>query len=282
MSLAIITDPSKLPEVVNQQKAAGRQVGLVPTMGALHAGHLSLVEQSTLGTDFTVVTIFVNPTQFAPTEDLDQYPRDLQRDVELLSGYGVDVVFAPSVNSMYPAGASTSIVPPEVARPLEGELRPGHFEGVATIVLKLFNLVPADVAFFGQKDFQQTRVIADMIRDLNIPIDMKVCPIVREADGLALSSRNAYLTPEQRQQATALSQSLFHIKTLVAEGQTNASELLQAALQILADAAIGQIDYVALVDPQTLTPVTQVSDNTIALAAVYVGSTRLIDNLFLN
>ena len=183
---------------------------------------------------------------------------------------------------MYPAGASTSIVPPEVARPLEGELRPGHFEGVATIVLKLFNLVPADVAFFGQKDFQQTRVIADMIRDLNIPIDMKVCPIVREADGLALSSRNAYLTPEQRQQATAISQSLFHIKTLVAEGQTDASELLQAALQILADAAIGQIDYVALVDPQTLTPVTQVSDNTIALAAAYVGSTRLIDNLFLN
>ncbi len=248
MSLAIITDPSKLLEVVNQQKAAGRQVGLVPTMGALHAGHLSLVQQSTLGTDFTVVTIFVNPTQFAPTEDLDQYPRDLQRDVELLSGYGVDVVFAPSVNSMYPAGASTSIVPPEVARPLEGELRPGHFEGVATIVLKLFNLIPADVAFFGQKDFQQTRVIADMICDLNIPIDMKVC----------------------------------HIKTLVAEGQTDASELLQAALQILADAAIGQIDYVALVDPQTLRPVTQVSDNTIALAAAYVGSTRLIDNLFLN
>jgi len=282
MPLAIITDPSKLLEVVNQQKAAGRQVGLVPTMGALHTGHLSLVQQSTLGTDFTVVTIFVNPTQFAPTEDLDQYPRDLQGDVELLNGYGVDVVFAPSVNSMYPAGASASIVPPEVARPLEGELRPGHFEGVATIVLKLFNLVPADVAFFGQKDFQQTRVIADMIRDLNIPIDKKVCPIIREPDGLALSSRNAYLTPEQRQQATAISQSLFHIKTLVAEGQTDASELLQAALQILADAAIGQIDYVALVDPQTLTPVTQVSDNTIALAAAYVGSTRLIDNLFLN
>ncbi len=282
MSLTIITDPSKLLEVVNQQKAAGRQVGLVPTMGALHAGHLSLVQQSTLETDFTVVTIFVNPTQFAPTEDLDQYPRDLQRDVDLLNDYSVDVVFAPSVESMYPEGASTSIVPPEVARPLEGELRPGHFDGVATVVLKLFNLVPANVAFFGQKDFQQTRVIADMIRDLNIPIEMKVCPIVREADGLALSSRNAYLTPEQRQQATALSQSLFHIKTLVAEGQTDASELLQAAHQILADAAIGQIDYVALVDPQTLTPVTQVTDNTIALAAAYVGSTRLIDNLFLN
>ena len=281
MPAAIIAEPAELLAAVNQQKRMGKRVGLVPTMGALHEGHLSLVERCTSEADFTVVTIFVNPTQFAPSEDLDKYPRNLERDVALLNAYPVDVVFAPSVETMYPEGASTSVNPPAVATSLEGELRPAHFAGVATVVLKLFQLVPADVSYFGQKDYQQTRVIGDMIRDLNLPVKMQVCPIIREADGLALSSRNAYLSEQQRLQATALSRALFQVKSLYDQGESDATLLLQAANQTLADASINEIDYVALVNKQTLRPVEQVDDDTILLGAVYVGSTRLIDNVLI-
>lgn len=282
MAPVIISDPSQMLALVEDQKRLGKRVGLVPTMGALHAGHLSLVEQAANHTDFTVVTIFVNPTQFGPHEDLDKYPRNLKQDIRLLSTYNVDVIFTPTVEAMYPAGASTRIVPPEVARPLEGETRPKHFEGVATIVLKLFNLIPANIGFFGQKDYQQTRVIGQMVEDLNIPIEVQVCPIIREDDGLALSSRNAYLSDTERLQAVALSRALFCIQKMVQEGERDSNALLETAKQTLADASIRQIDYVALVDKHDLSPVQRVDSKTIALAAVYVGKTRLIDNIFLS
>jgi len=282
MAPVIISDPAQILAFVHQQKRDGQRVGLVPTMGALHAGHLSLVQQSTEETDFTVVTIFVNPTQFGPGEDLDKYPRNLERDAQLLAAYNVDVIFAPEVDTMYPPGSSTGVIPPQVALPFEGRLRPGHFEGVATIVLKLFQLIPADVSFFGQKDYQQTRVIGQMIEDLNIPVEMIVCPIVREEDGLAMSSRNAYLSPQERTQAAALSRALFSMKKHVEEGEHSSSALLSAANQILADASVDQIDYVALVDKHDLSPVDKVTCNTIAIAAVYIGQTRLIDNMILS
>ena len=282
MAPVIISDPSQMLALVEDQKRLGKRVGLVPTMGALHAGHLSLVEQAANHTDFTVVTIFVNPTQFGPHEDLDKYPRNLKQDIRLLSTYNVDVIFTPTVEAMYPAGASTRIVPPEVARPLEGEIRTKHFEGVATIVLKLFNLIPANIGFFGQKDYQQTRVIGQMVEDLNIPIEVQVCPIIREDDGLALSSRNAYLSDTERLQAVALSRALFSIQKMVQEGERDSNALLETAKQTLADASIRQIDYVALVDKHDLSPVQRVDSKTIALAAVYVGKTRLIDNIFLS
>ncbi len=282
MAPVIISDPSQMLALVEDQKRLGKRVGLVPTMGALHAGHLSLVEQAANHTDFTVVTIFVNPTQFGPHEDLDKYPRNLKQDIRLLSTYNVDVIFTPTVEAMYPAGASTRIVPPEVARPLEGEIRKKHFEGVATIVLKLFNLIPANIGFFGQKDYQQTRVIGQMVEDLNIPIEVQVCPIIREDDGLALSSRNAYLSDTERLQAVALSRALFCIQKMVQEGERDSNALLETAKQTLADASIRQIDYVALVDKHDLSPVQRVDSKTIALAAVYVGKTRLIDNIFLS
>ena len=282
MAPVIISDPSQMLALVEDQKRLGKRIGLIPTMGALHAGHLSLVERATKNTDFTVVTIFVNPTQFGPNEDLDKYPRNLQQDTRLLSAYNVDVIFTPTVETMYPAGASTRVVPPAVASPFEGRLRPKHFEGVATIVLKLFHLIPADIAFFGQKDYQQTRVIGQMIEDLDIPIQVQVCPIIREDDGLALSSRNAYLSDAERRQAVALSQALFCLQKMVEDGERNSNTLLEKAKQALADASIGQIDYVALVDKHDLSPVQQVDSNTIAIAAVYVGETRLIDNVFLS
>lgn len=282
MAPVLLTDPAQILELVEEQHRQGKRVGLVPTMGALHAGHLSLVQQSNIDTDFTVVTIFVNPTQFGADEDLEKYPQDLDLDIRQLSTHNVDAIFAPTRETMYPPGGSTSILPPEVAKPFEGQLRPGHFEGVATIVLKLFNLIPANVAFFGQKDYQQTRVIDQMIEDLNIPIEIKICPVIREPDGLALSSRNAYLSPAEREQAVALSKALFQIESLVQEGQRDCAELLMAAKKILADASIHEIDYVALVDKQNLSPVRQVHSNTIAMAAVYIGGTRLIDNIILS
>ena len=282
MTPVIISAPSQMLALVQQQKRDGKRVGLVPTMGALHAGHLSLVQQSTEETDFTVVTIFVNPTQFGPGEDLEKYPRNLEQDALLLASYNVDAIFAPDVDTMYPAGSSTSVMPPQVASPFEGRLRPGHFEGVATIVLKLFQLIPADVSFFGQKDFQQTRVIGQMIEDLNIPVETRICPIVREKDGLAMSSRNAYLSGKERAQAVALSRALFSIKKQVDEGEINSAILLSTANQILADALVDQIDYVAIVDKHDLSPVDEVSCNTIAIAAIYIGGTRLIDNMFLS
>jgi pantoate--beta-alanine ligase len=261
-----------------EMRSGQKKIGIVPTMGALHEGHLSLVRSATAECDITFVTIFVNPTQFGPKEDFTKYPRTLNEDVVLLSRERVDVVFAPSADEMYPRDYSTSIEPSTVARPLEGVCRPGHFRGVATIVLKLFHVIPADVAYFGQKDFQQCRVIERMVADLNLPIEIRRCPIVREPDGLAISSRNRYLSPDERRQALAISRCLRTGQQLILDGETKVSLIRDAMRVVLTDAGITRIDYVAVADPETLGELDQVGRRAVLLVAAYVGQTRLIDN----
>jgi len=249
-------------------------------MGALHEGHLSLVRASRAECGFTVVTIYVNPSQFGPREDFSRYPRTLQRDLELLAGSS-DLVFAPRDEEVYAPGHATWVEVGSVAEPLEGACRPGHFRGVATIVLKLFNMVGPDVAYFGQKDYQQALVIRRMASDLNLPLAIRVCPIVREADGLAMSSRNAYLSPEERRRAAVLSKSLHLAAEMVALGERRAAAVAARMQETILSAGPAQIDYVALADPETLEPVETIRGRTVALLAVKIGSTRLIDNMLL-
>lgn len=247
-------------------------------MGALHAGHLSLVRASLSQSDATIVTIFVNPTQFAPTEDLSKYPRPFEADVEQLNALGELTIFAPTTEEIYPTGCSTEIVPPTIARTLEGEKRPTHFAGVATVVLKLLNLTQADFAFFGQKDFQQQLVVTQMVRDLNVPTTVIVCPIERDADGLALSSRNIYLSPEERQIALSLNRTLVNVQQQIRAGQRDGFELLTDMRQQLIDGGVTSIDYVAVADPLTLETMELVKFPVVLLVAAWVGKTRLIDN----
>ncbi|MBX3415540.1 MAG: pantoate--beta-alanine ligase [Pirellulales bacterium] len=268
--------------LVAAARRAGKTVGVVPTMGALHAGHVSLVEACQRECDFTVVTIFVNRTQFAPHEDFRQYPRTLEADRTALDDYRVDAVFAPADEEIYRAGSDTSIDVGPVARPLEGKFRPTHFAGVATIVAKLFNIITPDRAYFGQKDYQQTLVIRRMTEDLDLPIEICVCPIVREADGLALSSRNVYLSATERRQALALSRSLARASELVAAGERDAGAILASMQGIFAAEPTIAIDYIALADPDTLLPVEELRGSTIAAIAARVGKTRLIDNRLLD
>ena len=264
---------------MRDRKAAGLSVGLVPTMGALHEGHLSLVKAANEKTGVTVVTIFVNPSQFGSGKDFINYPRNLQYDLELLQSAGAAVVFAPSVAEMYPDGLSNSITPGSAALQWEGTLRPGHFEGVATIVLKLFTLIKPDIAFFGQKDYQQTLVIRELVNHQNLDMEIVACPIIREKDGLAMSSRNAYLTVKQRSQAAALSRGLRAALAAAEQGESSAKTLTRLVQQELDDAGITRIDYVAVVDCQSLQPLEQVDDKAVILLAAHVGSTRLIDNV---
>ena len=278
----LIQTRSAMREAMSKLRRAGRTVGLVPTMGALHAGHVSLVEASRNTCDTTIATIFVNPMQFAPHEDFQKYPRTLAADMEKLAAAGADFVFAPANDEVYRAGHSTYVEPPAVSLPLEGRCRPGHYRGVATVVLKLFNLIPADVAFFGQKDYQQSLVIRRMVDDLDVPIRIEVCPTVREPDGLAMSSRNAYLGAAERKQALAVSRSLFAARELVAAGESNAVKIKHEMEHVLRTAGIERIDYVALADPETLAEHATLTLPTIALVAVHVGATRLIDNLILD
>jgi len=259
-----------------------RSLGLVPTMGALHDGHLSLVRLAREQSDIVVASIFVNPTQFAPHEDLGQYPRNLDADLQALAAAQCDIVLAPSAAEMYPAGFSTYVEPPAVAAPLEGACRPGHFRGVATVVLKLFHLVPADRAYFGQKDYQQLLVIRHMVRDLAVPVEIVPCPIVREADGLAMSSRNRYLSPHQRQQARALSRALDAAERLVKSGERDARRIVGQMRDALAGAGMERIDYVVLADPESLVEKSSLDGPAVALIAAHVGNTRLIDNRLLN
>jgi pantoate--beta-alanine ligase len=254
------------------------KIGLVPTMGALHAGHLSLVQASAAECDSTVVSIFVNPIQFGAHEDFSRYPRNLEADLAQLELCGANLVFAPQVDHIYGPEHSTFVQPPRVAEPLEGEYRPDHFRGVATIVVKLLNLVGPDLAFFGQKDYQQALVIRHVVQELDIPVSIRVCPTVREADGLAMSSRNAYLSPAERQQALALSASLRQAVAMFRDGETRADRIQAAMHQTLRDAGIRKVDYATLADPTTLAPVATANRRTMALVAAHVGSTRLIDN----
>lgn len=264
--------------LVQAAQRNGRRVGVVPTMGALHDGHLSLVTASRAASDVTVATIFVNPTQFGPNEDFSRYPRTLEADLAKLAAAGADYAFVPEFSEMYPAGATTMVEPGSVAGPLEGEFRPGHFRGVSTIVLKLFQAVPADAAFFGQKDYQQQLVIRHMVADLLLPIEIVVCPIVREADGLAMSSRNVYLSPDERRTALSISRAIEAAKLLASQGQADASAIAEQMLSTLHDGGISNIDYATVVDADTLLPIEKVAHRAVALIACRVGTTRLIDN----
>jgi pantoate--beta-alanine ligase len=273
----VVSSPAELRAILDDARSLGRSIGLVPTMGALHEGHLSLVDACRSQCDLTVVSIFVNPTQFGPQEDFNRYPRQLAQDVELVGAHGAELVFAPSVETMFPSGHATSVDVEGPAETLEGACRPGHFRGVATVVLKLFNLVGPNRAYFGRKDYQQSLVVRRMVADLDLPLEVCVCPTVRETDGLAMSSRNAYLSPDERHRALAVSDSLRLARELVAHGTLLAQQIRRQMESLLVAAGL-HIDYVALVDPETLSPVEEVTGPTVALVAVRVGATRLIDN----
>ena len=262
-------------------RAGGRSIGLVPTMGALHAGHLSLVRAARAQCDAVVVSIFVNPTQFGPNEDFAKYPRTWDTDCALLEREKVDVIFAPDASEMYPAGARTFVEVEGVSDRLDGVSRPGHFRGVATVVAKLFHIVAPDKAFFGQKDAAQVAVLRRMVRDLNFDLELVVCPTVREADGLALSSRNRYLSSEERRQALVFSKVLRRIEERVEQGVTDSAPLIREALTILAKETGVRMDYSNIVDPDTLEDVADVGRGALAALAGWVGSTRLIDNVLI-
>jgi pantoate--beta-alanine ligase len=262
-------------------RANNKRLGLVPTMGALHEGHLSLVRAAKAQCDSVAVSLFVNPTQFGPTEDLARYPRPFERDRELLEKEGVAILFAPSAEEMYPKGDGTWVVVEGLSEKLDGHSRPGHFRGVTTVVSKLFHILEPDVAFFGQKDAAQSAVIRRMVRDLNFPVEIAICPIVREPDGLAMSSRNAYLNTEERMRALALRRSLQRVEDKFREGERSAAKLIAAASEIFAQEPGVRLDYFEIVDPDTLDPVEQVEQPTLVAVAAYLGSTRLIDNTVL-
>ncbi len=259
-------------------RGLGRRIGFVPTMGALHEGHLSLVRRSKQATDVTVVSIFVNPAQFGPNEDYLKYPRDLERDSALLLREGADLLFVPPVEEMYPDGFQTYAEVGRVAAPLEGEFRPGHFRGVATVVLKLFNIVQPHFAYFGQKDAQQCAVIRQLVRDLGLPVEVVVCPIVREPDGLAMSSRNAYLKHDERRAALMLSRSLGRARELIEAGERRPDELIRQVRGLIEQEPLARIDYVAVADADTFEPRATVVSRTVVALAVWIGAARLLDN----
>ncbi len=261
--------------------ALDEPVGFVPTMGYLHAGHLSLVERARRECASVVVSIFVNPTQFAPTDDLDAYPRDLERDTRLLEEAGADLLWTPTPEVMYPPGFQTWVEVETLTRPLEGARRPGHFRGVTTVVAKLFNGVQPQKAYFGQKDAQQAAVIRRMVRDLNMPVEIVVCPIVRERDGLAMSSRNTYLDPDERQAATVLYRSLSAAKSAYEEGERSADALRGIVAEIVNAEPLAKLQYVSCADYDTLEELKTVTGKTLLSMAVHIGTTRLIDNFVL-
>jgi len=266
---------------VHQARAAGRRIGFVPTMGALHAGHISLMTQARVEGDFVVVSIFVNPTQFGPAEDFQRYPRPREADLQLCAHAQVDAVFYPDVETMYPPGHRTFVEVAGLSNTLEGAIRPGHFRGVATVVTKLFHIVQPDRAYFGLKDFQQFTLLRLMARELDLPVELVGCETIRDPDGMALSSRNVYLSPDQRQSGLALSRALRAAQTLVAEG-VHDLDVLQRAMQRELDQTPGiEPDYAVIVDPDSLSPLTAVKPVMVALVAGRVGTTRLIDNQIL-
>ncbi len=276
----VVTTVAEIRAALLPYRRAGKRAGLVPTMGALHDGHLSLVRASKAECDVTVVWIYVNPSQFGPHEDLTKYPRTLQADLEKLAACNTELVMAPTDAEVYRPGHATWVEVGALAEPLEGRCRPGHFRGVATVVLKMFGMIVPDVAYFGQKDYQQAAVIRRMVADLDVPVEIRVCPTVREPNGLAMSSRNLYLSSDARQRATALWRSLELARRLVAQGERDAAAVAeQMTEQILAAGAT--IDYVALVDPNSLAAVGQINGPTLAALAVRIDGTRLIDNALL-
>ena len=269
-----------LPDLRAARLSLYGTVGLVPTMGYLHEGHLSLIRRAREENEHVIVSIFVNPAQFGPKEDLSRYPRDLERDLRLIEPY-TDLVWNPTAEIMYPPGYQTWVDVEAMTRPLEGAMRPGHFRGVTTVVAKLFNGVQPNRAYFGQKDAQQAAVIRQMVRDLNFPIEIVVCPIVREADGLAMSSRNIYLDPDQRKAATVLYRSLSAAKDAYESGERNAEKLRQLMKDVLASEPLAEIQYVSCADYDTLEDLSQIKGKALLSMAVFIGKTRLIDNFVL-
>lgn len=266
---------------IAEARRAGHAIGFVPTMGYLHDGHLSLVAEARRRSAFVVMSIFVNPLQFGPTEDFSRYPRDPEGDARRAAAAGVDLLFTPDGAEMYPGPPAVVVAPRALAELWEGSIRPGHFDGVLTVVAKLFNIVGPDVAVFGQKDIQQSTLVGAMIRDLDIPVELVVAPTVRESDGLAMSSRNSYLRGDDRRRARALSRALATIESLWRQGERDPRRLERAGRAVFDAAGEITVDYLALIDPTTLQPVTQPQQGTIVATAARVGPTRLIDNIIL-
>ena len=278
----------KICTTIDEMRAACRalrsqrgRLGFVPTMGALHEGHLSLVRAATTSCHVVAASIFVNPKQFGPNEDFGTYPRAFERDRSLLQNEGVDLLFAPQVEEMYPPGAVTWVTVEELSGKLDGRSRPGHFRGVTTVVSKLFHIVEPDAAFFGQKDAAQVAILRRMVRDLNFPVEIVVCPIVREPDGLAMSSRNAYLDSQQGKRALVLHRALMRVKKLADQGERNAARLLATAREELASEPLVRLDYLEIVNPDSLDAVEDISKGAVMVVAAFVGTTRLIDNIVL-
>lgn len=277
--MQIIQDISLTKSLCRSLKQEGT-LGFVPTMGYLHGGHLSLVKQSVKENPNTIVSIFVNPSQFGQNEDLDTYPRDLERDVALLKECGVEYVFNPNAQTIYPSGFDTWVVPEKLASVLCGKSRPGHFRGVATVVLKLLNITNPDHMYMGIKDYQQLRILKQMARDLHLDCDIVACPIVREADGLAMSSRNSYLNPDERKRALSLYHGLLKARDLYGQGERDCGQIIKTIKSIIQESG-GRIDYIECVDPLTLQSISEAKDDTRMMLAVYFGKTRLIDNMAL-
>jgi len=277
----VVRTVTELRERVGDARRRGRTVGLVPTMGAMHAGHASLVRRARAENGYVVVSIFVNPTQFGPSEDLDKYPRDMVGDSDLCEKEGVDLIFAPTVQEMYPDGFRTYVTVEGLSEVLCGASRPGHFRGVTTVVAKLFNQVGPDKAYFGRKDVQQAVIIQRMVRDLDIPVEIVVCPTVRDNDGLALSSRNSYLSPEERKQATVLYRALSAAQEMFTAGRHDPGALLARMKDIIASQPLVRPDYLRIVDSETLEDVQSVCRGALVTVAAHVGGARLIDNITL-
>lgn len=277
--MQVVRTIEELRASVAEARAAGKRVGLVPTMGALHVGHISLMQAAATRCDFVVVSIFVNPTQFGPGEDLEAYPKPFEKDVAICEQQGVAVVFAPTPEQMYPRENVTWVTVKKLTEPLCGRLRPGHFRGVTTVCTKLFNIVGPDIAFFGQKDAQQALVIRRMVADLNMPLDIEVCPTVREADGLAVSSRNRYLSEQQRREATVLYRSLQKCRAMIEAGVRNADEIRAAMIAVLEEVPALAVEYVSLADAESLQELTELQGQVLVAIAARLGPARLIDNI---
>ncbi len=277
--MKVIRDPQKLGRLIKEVKRKGKSVGFVPTMGALHAGHLSLIKEARKENDFVAASIFVNPAQFGPAEDLKKYPRPLKNDLLLCRKQKVDLVFLPDQQAMYPQGFVTYVNVEELSNRLCGLSRPGHFRGVATVVAKLLNLIGPDRLYLGQKDAQQAIIVQRMVKDLNFPVKLRVLPTVRQEGGLALSSRNVYLNASQKPQATVLFKALSLARSLIDQGQTNAERIIRRMKELIARKKEARIDYVAIVDLEKLNPVKKIDQDCLICLAVKIGKTRLIDNL---
>ena len=272
----------EVKRLVKIERSEGRKIGLVPTMGALHIGHISLIEAAVKDCDFVIVSIFVNPTQFEPGEDFEKYPRPLEADLEICKKAGVDVVFAPSPQQMYPAENVTWVNVEKLTKPLCGRSRPGHFRGVTTVCAKLFNIVAPDSAYFGQKDAQQAIVIKRMVADLNMPLEIVICPTIREPNGLAVSSRNQYLTARQKKDAANIYKSLQTCRRMIDTGTTETRQVIAEMQKILQQIPSGQIEYVSIVAAETLESTDKITGKVLAAVAVKVGSARLIDNILID